>query len=286
MRLYQSLLCTALAGLLLPNAISLVYGAEPMAPALLLAQVYHSGIDLSAYLVSEKLDGVRALWDGAQLITRQGHVIRAPVWFTQGFPKHKLDGELWIGRGQFDRVSSIVRQQIPNDNAWQAVAYYVFELPHAEGGFAQRAQQIASLVKQANLPQLKAIAQTRVSDATALKHRLDAVVAQRGEGLMLHRADALYVTGRNSALLKYKPLMDAEAKVIAYVPGKGKYLGRMGALWVENAQGQRFKLGTGFKDEDRRHPPAIGAMVTYNYRGETKSGKPRFARFLRVRPPE
>ncbi|WP_287032112.1 hypothetical protein [Methylophilus sp.] len=87
-------------------------------------------------------------------------------------------------------------------------------------------------------------------------------------------------------LLKLKPQLDAEAKVIAYVPGKGKYQGKMGALLVETLDGIQFKLGTGFTDAERAHPPPIGSLVTYTYRDVTKNGKPKFASFLRVRPPE
>ncbi len=256
------------------------------APAILLAQFYHEDILVQDYLVSEKLDGIRAIWDGHQLISRQGHPIHAPVWFTKDFPPFALDGELWIARGRFEQLSSTVRQHNPEDAAWRQVAYYVFELPDATGDFTQRAQQIAEIARQVHSPYLKHLPQFRVANRTMLKRTLDSIVAKHGEGLMLHRADASYLTGRSHVLLKLKPQLDAEAKVIAYVPGKGKYLGKMGALLVETPDGTRFKLGTGFKDAERAHPPPIGSQVTYTYRDVTKNGKPKFASFLRVRPPE
>lgn len=109
------------------------------------------------------------------------------------------------------------------------------------------------------------------------------MVKARGEGLMLHLANAEYMTGRSHVLLKLKPYLDAEAKVVGYVAGCGKYQGKMGALLVENTDGIRFKLGTGFSDAERENPPKIGSMVTYTYKGTTKTGKPKFASFLRVR---
>lgn len=260
--------------------------ANALAPAILLAQIYHEDIPVQDYLVSEKLDGIRAIWDGHQLISRQGHPIHAPVWFTKDLPPFALDGELWIARGRFEQLSSTVRQLNPEDAAWRQVAYYVFELPDATGDFAQRAQQIEKIVRQLHSPYLKRLPQFRVSNRTMLKRTLGSIVAKHGEGLMLHRADAPYLTGRSHVLLKLKPQLDAEAKVIAYVPGKGKYLGKMGALLVETPDGTRFKLGTGFKDAERDHPPPIGSQVTYTYRDVTKNGKPKFASFLRVRPPE
>jgi DNA ligase-1 len=256
------------------------------APAILLAQIYHDDIQVQDYLVSEKLDGMRAIWDGQQLTTRQGHPIHAPAWFTQAFPATPLDGELWLGRGQFETLSSTVRQTRPNDAAWRQVAYYVFELPEAKGDFSKRTQQIVQIVKQARSPYLKSLPQFRVKDRQALKRTLAQIVAKRGEGLMLHRADAPYLTGRSQVLLKLKPQLDAEAKVIAHLPGKGKYQGKMGALLVETPNGIRFKLGTGFSDAERAHPPPIGCQVTYTYRDVTNTGKPKFASFLRIRPSE
>ena len=103
-----------------------------------------------------------------------------------------------------------------------------------------------------------------------------------GEGLVLHLASAPLVTGRSDVLLKLKPLSDAEATVIGYIAGKGKYAGMTGALAVKAANGQRFNLGTGLSDVQRKTPPVIGSKVTYTYRDVTPSGKPRFASFLRV----
>lgn len=255
-------------------------------PSILLAQIYHEDIDVRDYLVSEKLDGIRAYWDGQQFISRQGHPIHAPAWFSTGFPHRALDGELWIARSRFEQLSSTVRQSKPDDAAWRQVAYYVFELPDATGDFAQRVQHIKQIVREAHNLYLKSLPQFKVKDRQALKLTLEHIVGRHGEGLMLHRADAPYLTGRSHVLLKLKPQLDAEARVIGHVPGKGKYQGKMGALLVETPEGLQFKLGTGFTDAERANPPPIGSQVTYTYRDVTKNGKPKFASYLRVRPPE
>ena len=252
-------------------------------PALLLAKNYQQGIDVKQYLISEKYDGVRALWNGKQLISRQGNRINAPAWFTKDLPKTQLDGELWMGRGKFDALSGAVRKDQPVDAEWKNIHYQIFELPNAKGTFEARAKRIVEIVKQANLPQLNAVVQFRINDETALNAHLTKVVKNGGEGLMLHRADALYTTDRSDVLLKLKPLYDAEAKVIGHTAGKGKYAGKLGALLVETPQGIRFKLGTGLSDAQRENPPKIGSTVTYTFKDTTKNGKPKFASFLRVR---
>ena len=100
---------------------------------------------------------------------------------------------------------------------------------------------------------------------------------------MLHLASAPYQTGRQDVLLKLKPVLDAEAKVIGYRPGKGKFTGMLGSLELETDTGIRFHLGVGFKNADRLKPPPVGSRVTFTYQGLTKNGVPRFASFFRVR---
>ena len=256
------------------------------APAILLAEVYRNQVDVTRYLVSEKLDGVRAVWDGKTLRFRSGREINAPQWFLEGLPKRSLDGELWLGRGTFERLSGIVRRDVPDDAEWRQVRYMIFELPGGEGDFRQRADQIRQLVRQANVSWLREIEQLPVVDRDSLQKRLNEVVKAGGEGLMLHRADALYETGRSDTLLKVKPWEDAEAVVIAHLPGKGKHAGRLGALRVKADDGREFSLGTGLSDAQRDNPPAIGTTVTYRYRDLTRNGLPRFASFLRVRAAE
>jgi DNA ligase-1 len=275
-KLYRSVL--AWAGLLVLTGI--VTAAEP---ALLLADTYRKQVDVTQYLVSEKLDGVRAYWDGKQLISRGGNAFNAPSWFTAALPARKLDGELWLGRGRFEEMSGMARREVPEDGNWKQVKYMLFELPEAEGSFAQRVARMKALALNANVPWLEAVEQFRLPDHKAVMKRLDLVIKAGGEGLMLHRADALYETGRSETLLKVKAWHDAEAKVVAHVAGKGKYRGMLGALKVRAPDGREFSLGTGFSDAQRLNPPAIGSTVTYRYRELTGKGLPRFASFWRVR---
>ncbi len=257
--------------------------APPPAPAMLLAEVYAADVDLTQYWVSEKFDGVRAQWDGRTLRFRGGGTVPAPAWFTAGFPAQPLDGELWIGRDRFDALSGAVRKTEAVDAEWRQVRYLIFELPGAAGDFTNRVGQMQQLVAQVNLPWLQAVEQTRVTDRAALMQRLDAVMRAGGEGLMLHRADAPYLTGRSDALLKLKPWQDAEAIVVGHTPGKGKYQGMAGALQMAMPDGKRFRLGSGLSDALRRQPPPIGTRITYRYQHLTKNGLPRFPHYLRVR---
>lgn len=251
-------------------------------PAILLANVYRNQADVSQYLVSEKLDGVRAHWDGQTLRFRSGKAIHAPRWFVDGLPRQALDGELWLGRGKFEQLSGIVRRDEPEEAEWRQVRYMIFELPDAPGSFRQRADEIRRITRQANLPWLKEIEQFSVVDRNSLQKHLKQVVKAGGEGLVLHRADAIYETGRSDSLLKMKPWEDAEAEVIGHQSGKGKYHGMLGALRVRTRDGREFSLGSGLSDAQRKNPPAVGTVVTYRYRDVTGSGLPRFASFLRV----
>ena len=255
-------------------------------PAPMLAQNWRLDADPTGYLVSEKLDGVRAVWDGQTLRFRSGRVIHAPTWFTQALPATPLDGELWLGRRQFDRLSGVVRRQVPVDAEWRAVRYVVFDLPGDPRPFGERAASLATQVIAAQLPWLQVVEQVPAYDRARLQSALTQLVRDGGEGFMLHRADALWQPGRSDALQKFKPQPDDEARVVAHLPGKGRHAGRLGALLLELPNGQRFALGTGFTDAQRSDPPPVGALVTYRYRERTPSGLPRFASFLRVRVAE
>jgi DNA ligase 1 len=262
--------------------------AANSAPPLMLANSYHPGVALADYWVSEKYDGVRGYWDGTQLMTRGGEPVAAPAWFTAGWPAVPMDGELWAGRGQFAKAVSTVRQKTPDDSAWHGMRFMVFDLPAQGGTFTERIAPLEKVVGQINQPWVKVVAQLKLPDHAALQRLLAKTVKGGGEGLMLHRGASLYKGLRSDDLLKVKTHEDTEARVIAHIPGKGKYAGQLGALLVEMpaASGEparRFKLGTGFSDADRQHPPAIGSTVTYRFRGTNPSGIPRFASFMRVR---
>lgn len=256
---------------------------DALPPGLMLAKTYTESAAISDYWISEKLDGVRGRWDGRQLHTRGGHLITPPGWFTARWPTMPMDGELWMGRGRFDQVSGLVRAGNPRDPAWQRVRFMVFDLPGHSGIFDERIAAMRSLPGDARIAWLQPVEQFRLQSAAALDSRLKQVVANGGEGLMLHHRQARYQAGRSDALLKLKPHSDAEAKVVSYLPGNGKFQGKLGALLVEHADGRRFRLGSGFSDAQRERPPPLGSHVTYRYNGLTSTGLPRFARFLRMR---
>jgi DNA ligase-1 len=283
---FRLLVSAAATGVLLltPHGRSIAVEAPGQKPAaLLLANILGPKVDPADYLVSEKFDGVRALWDGQSLKFRSGREVSAPRWFLEKLPSQPLDGELWLARGRFEDLSGFVRKLLPDDAEWRQIKYLVFELPDAPGPFSARAQRLQEIVAAAQWPQLVAVPQFRVKDRTELQCHLQKVLSAGGEGLMLHLAEAPYITGRSDVLLKLKPLSDTEAVVVEQLPGKGKFHGLLGALRVEMPDGKRFVLGTGFTDAARRNPPAVGTVITYTFRGLTKKGLPRFASYLRVR---
>ena len=258
---------------------------QPSKPSLLLANTYphNNTIDIRQYWISEKLDGVRAYWNGKQLMSRAGHIFHAPTWFTEKLPKTELDGELWISRNRFDEVSGIVRKQTPIDSEWRKVSYWIFELPNNPYNFNRRVYAMKALVENLAVDWLHNVHQFTLNNEEELFNLLDKTVRNGGEGLMLHLGSSLYHGGRSSHLLKLKPVSDAEAIVIDILPGKGKYKGLMGSLLVELPNKKQFKIGSGFSETTRADPPAIGTKISFEFTGLTKNGLPRFARFKRVR---
>jgi DNA ligase-1 len=244
-------------------------------------------IKISEYFISEKLDGIRGYWNGKNLLTRGGNHIHTPKWFTQGWPKTYLDGELWSKRSEFEKISSCVRKHAPQQkitiSCWQKIRFMVFDLPKHSGTFSERIKQMKAEVAITDNHYWQVIKQEKVNSLAILNQRLADVVEKGGEGLMLHHQAAYYKIGRSQDLIKLKQYDDSEAIVVAYIAGKGKYKNMMGSIRVKMKSGLLFKIGSGFTDEQRKNPPKIGSTITFKYIGKTARGVPKFASFLRVR---
>lgn len=251
-------------------------------PSIMQARKYSAGVIVSDYFVSEKLDGVRARWNGKQLVSRNGNVFAAPSWFVSNFPRHVLDGELWLGRGKYQQTVSVISQQQPHEG-WREVKFMVFDLPASPQPFFERYAQMKAFAGQSLSPYLSIITQQRIASHSQLMVLLDDVASRGGEGLMLHHKEALYSEGRSANLLKLKKFEDAEAIVVAYKAGKGKYSGMVGSLKLRMHNGQEFFVGSGLTDALRTAPPLLGSVVTYRHQGFTDKGLPRFPVYLRQR---
>ncbi len=254
-------------------------------PNIVLASEYESGLRLSEYWMSEKLDGIRAIWTGQELLTRKGNHIHAPKWFTKMLPDFAVEGELWCGRGLFNVVQRTVLDHIPDEKAWAKVRFMLFDVPGAgqRDSFKQRYRELVHWVETVDAEHIGYVEQAEIASEHLLLAHLDSLVSAGGEGVMLRRAESFYRAGRNDDLIKVKRHQDAEARVIGYKPGTGKYEGLMGSVLVQLDDGRTFYIGSGFTDEQRVNPPAIGSTITYRFNGYTNNGLPRFARFMRIR---
>jgi DNA ligase-1 len=255
---------------------------EKAAPPLLLAHPWTNDVDLTGWWMSEKLDGVRAYWDGTRFLSRLGNPYHAPDWFAHGLPATPLDGELWGGRKKFQRTVSIARRQDRSEQ-WRELMFVVFDAPSVDANLEDRLAFVRVLFEATNAPYASAHAHTRCQGVPHLRTELARVEALGGEGLMLRQPASRYEIGRSMTLLKVKSFRDDEARVVQHLPGAGRHTGRLGALLVETASGTRFSIGTGLSDAERRDPPAIGSVVTFRYQELSDGGVPRFPSYVGVR---
>jgi DNA ligase 1 len=257
-------------------------GPAKVGPPLLLAERWDNAQDLAGWWMSEKLDGVRAYWDGRALISRLGNPFHAPDWFLAGLPPTPLDGELWIGRKAFQRTVGVVRRQDRSDH-WKEVTFVVFDAPSAPGPFEERLAFVRDHVARHRPPHARAHDHTVCGGPDQLKAELARVEALGGEGLMLRRPGSAYEVGRSLTLLKVKSFRDDEARVVGHLAGAGRHKGRLGALLVERPDGTRFAVGTGLSDRGRESPPAVGSLITFRYQELSDGGVPRFPSYVGVR---
>ncbi len=254
-------------------------GAE--AAPVLLAESWDGMRDVSGWWMSEKLDGVRAYWDGKRMLSRLGNEFHVPEWFVAGLPGHALDGELFLARKSFQKTVAIVRRQDKSE-LWRAVKFLVFDMPGHGGTFEARMEALQGVTGEF----LAVHAHERARDAGHVREELQRVEALGGEGMMLREPGSKYVAGRSSTLLKVKSFLDDEAEVMAHQAGTGRHKGRLGALVVRMAGGVEFSIGTGFSDTERETPPAIGATVRFRYQELSDGGVPRFPSYVGLREEE
>ncbi len=256
--------------------------ASGKAPPILLAHSWENDTDLTGWWMSEKLDGVRAWWDGKRFLSRQGNPFHAPAWFTEKLPDYPLDGELFGGRKKFQRTVSIARRQDQSDD-WKELAFTIFDAPTLGAPFEERLAHCQRYVEDVAPPFAEWLPHEPCRGVAHLREELARVEALGGEGLMLRQPGSRYEVGRSSTLLKVKSFRDDEARVLGHLPGAGRHRGRLGALEVELRDGTRFSVGTGLSDAERENPPPIGSIITFRYQELSNDGVPRFPSYVGVR---
>ncbi len=112
------------------------------------------------------------------------------------------------------------------------------------------------------------------------------------EGAILRILGEPYENKRSKFLLKYKPVDDAEFKIISVQEGVGKFANRISTITCQRLDGGTYKDGTDvfdatFKgtDDDAKslwqtseYKKLIGEKATIQYNGITGYGKPNYAR--------
>lgn len=176
-------------------------------------QIQRYAVDPKGWWVSEKLDGIRAVWTGCELLTRNGKKIHAPNWFYEKFPKKiALDGELYLGREQLHRVQMTIMDHHKNNYLWEKIKYYVFDVPDSSKLTFEEVQYLL----QNHLPEckyLQIIHQTQINDLNHLLELQKILVSQGAEGTMLRKPKTSYHIGETSHLLKFKSQMNSTQMV-------------------------------------------------------------------------
>lgn len=245
-------------------------------------KIYNSSIhNIKNWYMSEKLDGVRAYWNGKELLTKNGNRIYTPKNFTKNFPNFELDGELWTKREDFENIQNIVLDKNPSKN-WNEIKYYIFEVPNQKGNFIQRLKIIKNWLKKHPNKNIQIIEQVKCRDEKTLNIFLNQIIKLKGEGVIIKNPSLNYFSNRSDNILKIKTFYDDEGEVIEINYKNSKFK----SLKLKLKNGVEFNLGNGFSKEQRLNHPKIGDIVTFKYYDLTKKGKPKFASFLRVRKKE
>ena len=221
-----------------------------------------TGTHPTGWMMSEKLDGVRCVWNGERLLSRNGKEFAAPGWFLAALPEFTpLVGELWMGRGRFQSVIAAIVRKEPMESEWREMSFNVFEAPEAAGDFAERIEYAERVLPAC--PFTRVIPQLPCTGQHDLDEFVAGIVAAGGEGAMLRPSDG-------GAVVKCKPTDSDEGEVV-----------KMGFNLELKWKGKLVKIC--INNDVRDNPPAIGAPVTFEYSGLTSKGLPRNPRFVAER---
>tara|TARA_B110000977_G_C11061881_1_gene486291 strand:+ start:608 stop:2425 length:1818 start_codon:yes stop_codon:yes gene_type:complete len=269
--------------------VSVVYDVSK---GVTLAETYdESKHKVVGMLMSEKFDGVRAIWDGRTLRSRANKEFHPPEWFINELPKNMaLDGELFTECGKFQKTVSIIKKLSPINSEWKTIKYKVFDSPSMNGTYLERYARLQDSEQLQVVKHVEIVDQMLVMNKAQMKTKYERVLKKGGEGLILRNPSMQYVQKRTKDLLKVKPSDDDEATIVNMMEGKKKDAGRMGALVVELKSNRsiRFKIGTGFTNSMRqnfwnRYDYYKNRNVTFSHKGLTNSGKPRHSVYMRMR---
>jgi DNA ligase-1 len=186
--------------------------------SLLLAETWKDGkFDPKGYYMSEKLDGVRAIWNGRSFYSRYGNAIMAPTSLTQLLPKDLiLDGELFLGRQRFQQCVSAVKKLEPAEEEWASIRFITFDAPMMQLKYEERYN---FLVKQlgvledldslnssnsttSSTPRVSTIKSIVCEGHEHLKQFLRDIESKGGEGVMLRAPGSMYEWKRSWTLAK------------------------------------------------------------------------------------
>jgi len=206
---------------------------------------YNNTDNVAGWTMTEKFDGVQGIWDGRILKTRNNNTIHVPAWWTTCLPKKKLIGELWAGRGKFDYARGVVMSR-REDSRWEDIRFMIFDK----------------------------ILKTEIKSMEQFDQFYNDIIEKGGEGVV--------ITSPDGEQYKRKPLQDSEGIVIEHKKGRGKNVGKIGALILRLRNGKKMGLG-GLDNKRKNNPPEIGTIVRFKFSGFTSGGLPRFASFYGIR---
>ncbi len=249
-------------------------------------------LDLTKYFVQPKLDGVRASWDGKQLLSRTGKLFTPSENFLSRLPTPEdlakrsikiIEGELLYtyvdNMSRLDRFSKTVSIVRSKSADWYNINMNFFDCVLANPWSSYTTRHRAMIGGN-----YRTVNNYFVKDKEDLMRLYKDIIKYGQEGLMLKLKDGGYQGGVR-AVLKLKPKNDFEVKVVGVVEGLGKYKGMIGALKCLTEEGASFNVGSGLNDEQRKqaHTMYINKYITVEHEGLGRAGRPRFPVFKSIR---
>jgi DNA ligase-1 len=252
--------------------------------------------------MSLKLDGIRCsilIDEDIKYLSRQGVGIEGLNEITKALEEFNLEGHFIDGeliRKNIDNLSSddnfrlttrIVNSKSNDKIGLEFVIFDIVPIEDYHKGkskiqYKERLELMEELIGEGN-EFIRLVPKFGVTNKVEdVYNKLDEVVANNQEGLMLNTLDGVYGFGkRPKDILKVKKFEDADVLVTDILEGEGRLKGKLGKVEIQfKYKGKIYTnyIGSGFSDEEREYywdnqDMLIGKIITIKYFELSKNEK-------------
>lgn len=208
--------------------------------------------------VSEKLNGIRAIWNPVErrFQTRKGKFwhdwMTNKIWQDNAPPSVAIDGEFYLHGLAPGQIASRAGVKILSDPGLP-IEYHVYDV-HSNGVTVEHRMELVKRTCVSYPSNVRILDQTYCDTIQQVNNIAIDLGLKNSEGLVARAAGYTYAAGcRSPYMQKLKFMSDDDVEVINFKEGTGKFRSTLGAMQVRDGEGRIFDIGGGCMTNADRH---------------------------------